>query len=120
MCARRVIDFQGLSVQLIVSYIFLALCTSVLIGLPAFLLINDRMETYGWAQVEHGLRSSQTLYNARQGDMIDLTRIIAQRPTLREALTNEAFQSILPYLEVLGSSAGVDGILLCEHTGSAQ
>jgi len=114
MCVRRVIDFQSLSVQLILSYIFLVLCTSVLIGLPAFLLIDEQLDANGWLQVEHGLWASRALYASRQSEIADLAMIIAQRPTLRDALAQGEFQTIPPYLETLRSSAGVDGIIICE------
>ncbi len=116
---RWVPDVRSLSVQMILSFVALVLLTAVAAGLPAVWLIRDQLGRQAWAQVEQGHLAAQTLYEARQSELQSLATLTAQRPTLRELLTNGERASLSAYLQTLQGGSGLDLILVCDKAQRA-
>ena len=111
---RLRIDLRSLQAQLILSFIGLVLLTAVAVGLPAIWLIRSQLERQAWTQVEQGSRAAQALYTAQQNETINLARLTAQRPTLRQLLGQGKKEPLLTYLDTLQLGAGLDLLLICD------
>jgi PAS domain-containing protein len=103
----------GLSAQLVLGFVFLALLTTV--SIVAIHLIGDRLEQQAWVQVEQGARASEALLAATENDIQNLARLTAQRPTLLELVHGPEQEALLEYLNTLRLSTGLDMILLCDN-----
>jgi len=99
---------------MIFSFILLALLTAATVGIPSILLIGNQFDRQAWALVEQGARTSQTLYSIRRSGIIDLSLLIAQRPTLRQLLLEGDYKSLPNYLISLMRGAGLDMVLVCD------
>ena len=106
-------DFRSFPVQIILSFIGIALLTSAIAGLPAIWLIRQQLENQAWSQIDQGLRAVKSIYAAHQAEIVSAARLTAQRPTLRSLLT-QADQGALPeYLLILQQGEQIDVILVC-------
>jgi signal transduction histidine kinase/HAMP domain-containing protein len=107
-------DRHSLAVQIILSSVALVLLTAVAAGLPAILLIRGQLQQQAWEQVEHGSRAAQALYEANRKELDNLANLTAQRPTLRELLTEGTQDDLAAYLGTLQQSSGLDLVAICE------
>jgi len=112
---RLKVDLNSLSVQMILSFMGLALLTAVAAGLPAIWLIRDQLERQAWAQVEQGSRAAEALYEVRQRETTSLATLMAQRPTLCELLTHQDQAEWAAYLHTLQVGVGLDLVLVCDR-----
>jgi PAS domain S-box-containing protein len=106
-----------LPVQLIVSFVGLALLINVIVGLPALWLIRGQLERQAWAQVTQGRQATQALYAARQVEIHNLALLTAQRPTLRTLLSSAESPALTDYLRTLQTGADLDALLVCSADG---
>jgi PAS domain S-box-containing protein len=115
-------DLYSLSAQLILSFVALALLTAAAAGLPAIWLIRGQFDRQAWAQVDQGSLASQALYAARENELAALATLTAERPTLREMLTEGEQDALATYLRTLQEGAGLDLVLVCDsdHRAAAQ
>ena len=110
-------DLRSLSVQMIVSFVALALLTAAAAGLPAIWLIRGQLDQQAWEQVDHGSRAAQALYQARQKELDNLATLSAQRPTLSELLADGTPDELAAYLATLQRGSGLDLVLICGGEG---
>jgi two-component system phosphate regulon sensor histidine kinase PhoR len=113
------IDLRSLPAQTILSFIGLVFLTAAAAGLPSIWLIRDQLDRQAWAQVEHGGRAARALYAAQQSEIAGLATLTAQRPTLRDLLTQGDQASMQAYLRTLQTGAGLDLVLVCDSNRQA-
>jgi PAS domain S-box-containing protein len=109
---RLGINLRSLPAQMILSFIGLVFLTAAAAGLPATWLIRDQLNRQAWTQVEHGSRAAQALYAAQESEITNLATLAAQRPTLRDLLTQRDQARMLAYLRTLQAGAGLDLVLV--------
>lgn len=109
---------ERLPVQLILSFVGLALLINLAVGLPALWLIRGQLERQAWTQVEQGRQATQALYAARQAEVHNLALLTAQRPTLRGLLASADRAALTDYLRTLQTGADLDALLVCSAAGS--
>jgi len=110
---RWIPDLRSLPEQMILSLIALVLLTAAAVGWPAILLISEQLDHQAWAQVEQGSLAAQSLYEASQSELQSLSILTAQRPTLRELLTEGEYAALSAYLRTLQEGSGLDLVLVC-------
>jgi len=110
-------DFHSLSTQMVVSFIALVLAAATAVGVPGIWLIQEQMERQAWSQVAQASRASEALYAARRKEVADLAVLTAQRPTLRELLTQGGQERLLSYLSTLRTGADLDLVVVCGSDG---
>jgi two-component system phosphate regulon sensor histidine kinase PhoR len=116
---RWIPDLHSLSAQMILSFVALALLTTVAAGLPAIWLIREQLDRQAWAQLDQGSLASQALYAARENELTALATLTAERPTLRELLTEGEQDALATYLSKLQEGAGLDLVLVCDSDNRA-
>ena len=107
------LDCPSLSTRMVLSFIALVLLTVSAVGIPAIWLIQDRMSQQAWSQVEQAMRASKALYAARETEIADLAVLTAQRPTLRDLVTQGESEVLSSYLTTLRAGAGLDLLIVC-------
>lgn len=116
---QRLLAYRDrLPVQLILSFVGLALLINVSVGLPALWLIRGQLERQAWTQVTQGRQATQALYAARQAETHNLVLLTAQRPTLRSLLASTDRGALTDYLRILQTGADLDALLVCNADGS--
>ncbi len=110
-------NFRSLSTQIVVSFIALVLVAATAVGVPGIWLIQEQMERQAWSQVAQASRASEALYAARRKEVADLAVLTAQRPTLRELLTQGGQEPLLSYLSTLRTGADLDLVVVCGSDG---
>ncbi|MFZ2420475.1 MAG: HAMP domain-containing protein, partial [Anaerolineae bacterium] len=115
---RLLSHYDRLPVQLILSFVGLALLINLTVGLPALWLIRGQLERQAWTQVEQGRQATQALYAARQAEVHNLALLTAQRPTLRGLLASADRTALTDYLRTLQTGADLDALLVCSAAGS--
>ena len=115
MGKRPTIDWRSLTVQMVVSIAALVLLTAAAVGLPAILLIRNQVESQAWAQVTQGIQATQAIYSGAQSNINDLATLTAQRPTLKQLLTQGDVGSLSSYLQTLQVGTDLDLLLICNN-----
>jgi two-component system phosphate regulon sensor histidine kinase PhoR len=109
-------DVHSLPVQMILSFIGVIIITAAAVGIPAVWLIRNQLERQAWSQVDQGRRATLALYDARNNELEDLAMLTAQRPTLRELLSQGNWDEIGDYLGTLKTGAGLDLVVICDSS----
>ncbi len=109
------IDWRSLTVQMVLSITVLVLLTAAAVGLPAIILIQNQVERQAWAQVNQGIQATQALYTANQGSIGDLATLTAQRPTLKQLLSQGDAVLLSDYLQTLQTGTDLDLLLVCDN-----
>ena len=110
---RRFIDNTGLSARLIIVLVVLIILTTLSAGVPAFLLARAELERQAWAQVDATQRATESLYRAALGRVVDLTALLAERPTLRALVADYDPAELRAYLVAFREQSELDFIQLC-------
>jgi PAS domain S-box-containing protein len=108
---------RSISIQLMASYLGLALIAVLAVGIPAILITRNQMEAQTWAQLDQGVQTSLALYSANEQELKNLAKLIAQRPTLAELIDQQKAQTLLSYLLVLQEGTNLDSITICDPSG---
>lgn len=109
------IDWRSLTVQMVLSFAALVLLTAAAVGFPAIILIRNQIERQAWAQVNQGIQATQALYTATQSNIDDLAMLTAQRPTLKQLLTQGDMGLLSEYLQTLQTGTDLDLLLVCDN-----
>ena len=109
------IDWRSLTVQMVLGFIGLVLLTAAAVGLPAIILIQSEVERQAWAQVNQGIQATQALYAATRGSVSDLATLTAQRPTLRQLLSQGDAALLSDYLQTLRIGTDLDLLQVCDR-----
>ena len=113
---RSLVDFNRLSVQLVLSFLAVVLLTSALVGLPGIWLLQEQLDRQIWAQTDQARHSAISLYEKKELELQNTAILIAQRPTLSNLLRVGDETSLADYLIKLQSTAGIDLIQICESS----
>lgn len=111
---RKIFDVRSLTTQLIIAFIAVVLLTAVTVGLPAIWLLQNQLDRQAWLQVEQGQSAVIALYNAQHREVLNLSTLTAQRPTLQELLIEDDILALTEYLHTLKQSAGLTQIIICD------
>ncbi len=114
---RRLPDWHSLPIQMILSFVALALLTAAAVGLPSHFLMRSQLQHQAHDQVRQGVLATQALYAATQSRMEDLATLTAQRPTLRTLLAAGRQDELLSYLAALQPALDLDLVLVCTSEG---
>ena len=114
----RLPDWHSLPIQMILSFVALALLTAAAVGIPSHFLIRNQLQHQAREQVRQGVLATRALYAATEGDLESMATLTVQRPTLRQLLANENGGELRPYLETLQPGLDVDMILVCSAEGN--
>lgn len=117
MRQRFGIHQYSLTVQLILSFVFLVVLTAAAAGIPAIWLVHNQIERQAWEQVNQATQATQALYQALLGQLDDLALLTAQRPTLLRLLYESQPAVLADYLQTLQRGAELDLILVCDRNG---
>lgn len=109
------IDWRSLTVQMVLSFTALVLLTAAAVGLPAIILIQNQVERQAWAQVNQGIQATQALYAATQASLSDLATLTAQRPTLKQLLSQGDAVLLSDYLQTLRTGTDLDLLQVCDN-----
>ncbi len=109
------IDWRSLTVQMVLSITALVLLTAAAVGLPAIILIQNQVERQAWAQVNQGIQAMQALYTANQSSISNLATLTAQRPTLKQLLSQGDAVLLSDYLQTLRTGTDLDLLLVCNN-----
>jgi two-component system phosphate regulon sensor histidine kinase PhoR len=104
---------------MILSFILVVLLTSITIGLPAILVIREQLDRGVWSQVEQGLRATESLYEAKQVEVKNLSVLTGRRPTLYELLQANDQDALRLYLSTLQVETGLNLIVVCDSLNDA-
>jgi len=111
---RRIAARFSLASRLVFLVVVLILLTTLSAGVPAFLMTRSQLEQQAWQRVDATARATESLYNAAQSRVIDLTALLAERPTLRRLIQDGDLAAIEPYLRAFQEQSELDMILLCQ------
>jgi two-component system sensor histidine kinase ResE len=109
-----IFNLQSLLVQMITAFIAIVILSSATVGVPAIWLLQDQLDRQAWAQVEQGQRVTISLFASHYKEILNLATLTAQRPTLKELLTQKDFNGLTDYLITLQKGAGLDQIVVCD------
>ncbi len=112
---RRILTRTRLATRLVIVVVVLIVLTTLSAGVPAFLLARSQLEQQAWQRVDATARATQTLYDAAQRRVVDLTALLAERPTLRRLIQDGDAGAIEPYLRAFQEQSDLDLIALCNQ-----
>lgn len=103
------------STRVIGTLIIVVLLTALTVGLPAIWILESQLDHQARAQVEQGQRVAAALYSAKVQEIQNLALLTAQRPTLKELITEDR-SDVLAYLRTLEESTGLSCIVVCDSS----
>lgn len=109
---------NSLPFQITLGFVLVIIITALAIGLPASLIIRNQLEGQAEALLAKGSQATESFYQARQREAVNLALLTAQRPTLRRLLAEGELDELSPYLETLRGGADLDLLLVCDATGN--
>lgn len=112
---RRILSHTSLATRLVIVVVVLILLTTLSAGVPAFLVARSQLEAQARQRVEATARGTQSLYTAAERRVIDLTALLAERPTLRQLIRDGDTSTLEPYLRAFQEQSDLDLILLCDE-----
>ena len=115
---RRLLARTGLATRLVIVLVVLIVLTTLSAGVPAYLLARSQLEQQAWEQVDATQRATESLYEATLRRVIDLTALLAQRPTLRALVTDRDTVALESYLNGFMEQSDLDLSELCDEDGA--
>ena len=110
---RRLAANTGLSARLVIALVILIILTTLSAGVPAYLLARSQLERQAWEQVDATHRATESLYDAALGRVIDLTTLLAERPTLRRLIAEPDPDELDSYLLTFIEQSDLDMVQVC-------
>jgi PAS domain S-box-containing protein len=110
---KSILDFRSLSVQIIIAFIAIVILTAAMVGIPAIWLLQNQLEQQAWAQLDQGQRVTIALLDSYYVELINLAKLTAQRPTLKDLIARNDIAGLTDYLITLQKGAGLDRIVVC-------
>jgi hypothetical protein len=101
----------------VILLITLVMLSSLAVGIPAILIVRDRLSRHAWDLAMQGSQTGQALLSARQSELENLARLTAQRPTLASLVELDNREELAVYLETFREGAGLDLVMLCDPQG---
>jgi PAS domain S-box-containing protein len=104
--------------RLVAVLVVLIILTTLSAGVPAYLLARRQMEQGAWERVDATRRATESLYDAALGRVVDLTALLAERPTLRRLITDGDLAALESYLIAFREQSDLDLIQVCDGNQS--
>jgi two-component system phosphate regulon sensor histidine kinase PhoR len=98
--------------RLTCSVILIVVLTALFGALPAVMIIYLQLQRQIESQVQEIQIATQQIYDAERSQMLDLTRFVAERPTLCTLVIADNRESLIPYLENLRQGTPIDALFL--------
>ncbi len=114
---RSFIANSGLAARLSLVLVILILLTTLSAGAPAYLLARSQLERQAWERVDSTLRATESLYGAALGRVIDLSVLLAERPTLRQLILDGDRAALESYVRAFAEQSELDVIQVCGDAG---
>lgn len=120
----RLVNRRSFVVQLVAGFFALIVLTTLMAGVPAYLLTRLQLEKQAWLNVENTRQATQSLLRAEADELRNLTALLTERPTLqrltRESDLNESsmYADLAAYLEEFRQQSGLDLLLFCDALGT--
>lgn len=108
----------GLATQLVFGMVVLILITTLSAGAPAYLLTRSQLNQQVQDRIAATAGATDSLYLAAQNRLVDLTRLLAERPTLRRLVADGDETALAAYLRAFQEQSDLDLIVLCGRDGS--
>lgn len=119
---RTVLAFlrrASISQRVILGMVLLVLMTAFFISLPAVGASWHQLEQQVWLRVQNSQSSTLALYNAERARLLNITAMIAKRPTLCTLLQAGNDQSIKSYLADIQKDAEIDLLIVSDARGKS-
>ncbi len=110
---RHLIANTGLAARLVLVLVILIILTTLSAGVPAYLLAREQLERQAWERVDGTRRATESLYEATLNRAIDLTALLAERPTLRRLVLEDDRANLESYLATFQEQSDLDLIQVC-------
>lgn len=104
--------------RLIAVLVVLIILTTLSAGVPAYLLARRQLERGAWERVDATRRATESLYDAALGRVVDLTTLLAERPTLRRLVADDDPAALQSYLIAFREQSDLDLIQFCATDGT--
>jgi PAS domain S-box-containing protein len=105
--------------QLVAGFFVLILLTTLMAGVPAYLLTRLQLEKQAWINVANAHQATQSLLRAEAEELRSLTALFTERPTLQRLARERNLTDFPAYLEEFRQQSGLDLLLFCDAAGEA-
>ncbi|MBP6470906.1 MAG: HAMP domain-containing protein [Chloroflexi bacterium] len=115
---NKLFNRHSFIVQLVTGFVALILLTTLMAGVPAYLLTRVQLEKQAWLNVENARHSTLSLLRAEADRLADQTTLLAERPTLQRLVREQNLAELPGYLEEFRAQSGLDWLLFCNADGA--
>jgi len=105
-------------IQLIFVFCLFTLGSSILLGVPAALLLERQTDAQLMALVDQTIQTTVALFDNQMIQIKDLASLLAERPTLNRYLLEKDEEALKLYLENFLENSNLDLILVCQDSTS--
>ena len=98
--------------------VLIVLATVLFGGMPALILIWWQLERQVQMRVTAAQSSTQALYTAEQRNLLQLTQLVSERPSLCALMQNPNDPKLVEYLDVLRQNTLADALLVVAPNGA--
>src|SRR5688572_29759413 len=109
---------SSLSRQLVRIIAAFILVTTVVVAIPAYLLIRNELQNQMLRRLDEAQRHTQTLFTTQMLELSGLLQLAAERPTLEALLTVGRGRELNEYLATLRRGTLLDFLFIRESDGS--
>lgn len=102
-----------ISTQLLIVFFGLVLVTTLSAGTPAYLITRSQLEQQTWLYVISTQHAINSLLQAEQAQLANLTTLFTERPTLQRLLQEKDQSGLSTYLQAFQEQSQLDILRLC-------
>lgn len=102
-----------ISTQLLIVFFGLVLVTTLSAGTPAYLITRSQLEQQTWLYVISTQHAINSLLQAEQAQLVNLTTLFTERPTLQRLLQKKDQSGLSTYLQAFQEQSQLDILRLC-------
>jgi PAS domain S-box-containing protein len=114
---NRSLANTGMATRLVIGLVILIILTTLSAGVPAYLLTRSQLEAQTRQYLDASHRATQSLYLAEQNNVVDLTALLAERPTLQRLVQEDDLAALDQYLRNFQIQSQFDVIQVCRPEG---
>jgi PAS domain S-box-containing protein len=107
---------NSLATRMIAVIAMVVVLTAIIAGVPGILTIREQLDKQAWSQVEQGIINTETLYAARQNELVAFAKLIAHRTCLQGLIKAGDNESALEHLYDLRSGTEIELVMVCDHS----
>lgn len=114
---RLIFDVRYFSARLVLGFFIVTLITALSAGVPAYWLTRTQLERQVWSHVADARQATHSLFQAKRSLLANLTTLLADRPTLKRLIQEEALAELTDYLHAFQDQSDLDILLFCDLSG---